>query len=956
MNFSVSLSESFVMTLARHILAKSARNPQMTAKMLVLLPSRRACRSLREACLEASGGKPMLLPRMMPIGEISDEADFSRFFDMQDDDALPVIDSKKRKALLMRLIRRFEPTPVAKAYKLAGALSDLLDDVTRHQLDFSKLESLVPSENLAKHWQHSLRFLALITQHWPRILAEEGLQDCTQASNQRLLSLAQVWKKTPPDFTVIAAGSTGSIPAVAELLAVISQMPQGEVILPGLDRAMSDKAWECLDATHPQYTLKQLLKKMNVRRKDVALLEVGEHGGNECLRAMFTPAELTAGWSDIALNVADDMRHIELLEAATQLDEARMIALLMREALDVPEKTVALVTPDRALARKVVAQLKRYDITIDDSAGTPLSLMPAPVFMRLIMDVIASDYSPVSLLALLRHPLASAGLNTAKTREYSRLLEHKILRGIRFDAGMDSIIAEAKYKTLSDDFIAWLSNIRDALTPLHLLWLNNQPVELNLLIRTHISVAELLADSESLWGHDSGNQLATMLSEWMLQSDALGALSAHEYPAWVENIMAAEIYRPRYSLHPRLHILSPMEARMVHVDMVILAELNETVWPAQLAADPWMSLPMREAFGLPPAGFSIGQSAHDMWILLHTKQVVLTRAKKIAGTPTIASRWWVRLKSLVEGKSPAVFLQMNQSEKYESCIRAQDALIAQLAAKKPSPIPPNDAKPRRFSVSDIDGFEDDKYAYYARKILGLYELESLDKEPDSAAFGEMIHAVLERFVAQHPHDLPEHAYQKILLDAKAVMADLWERPAVKSLWWPRVEAIVRDFLETEKILRAQSFDSHCELKTVYKFTVGDESVELVARADRVDISEHGARLIDYKTGKSPSAKAIKDGAAKQLPLTALALMKGDKADLLSRTAIDELIYWPLKGRDEEGELVSVPAADLLARAQEQMEQLIAYIYHADTAFEPSAQANLYDDYEHLSRKKEWGGS
>jgi ATP-dependent helicase/nuclease subunit B len=475
MNFSVSLSESFVVALAQHILAKSAENPQKTAKMLVLLPSRRACRSLREACLEASGGKPMLLPRMMPIGEISDEADFSTFFDLMEDDTLPAIASKKRMALLMRLIRRFEPTAAAKSYKLAGALCDLLDEVIRHQLDFSQLESLVPNENLAKHWQKTLHFLKLITQHWPAILAEEGVQDCTQASHERIMKLAKAWKNNPPDFPVIAAGSTGSLPATAELLTVISQMPQGEVILPGLDGAMSDAAWECLDATHPQYVLKQLLKKMQVKRKDVALLASGYSSGNASLRAMFTPAELAAGWSNIMLNVAEDMRHIQLMEAATQLDEARMIALVMREALEIPEKTVAFVTPDRALARKVAAQLKRYDIAIDDSAGTPLSLVPAAVFLRLINDVVETDYSPVALLALLRHPLASVGVGTTKTREYSRIVEHTLLRGIRFDAGMDSLIAEAKRETLPNDLVAWLVSIRDALRPLELLWLQNQP-------------------------------------------------------------------------------------------------------------------------------------------------------------------------------------------------------------------------------------------------------------------------------------------------------------------------------------------------------------------------------------------------------------------------------------------------------------------------------------------------
>lgn len=965
MNFSFLLSESFVVLLARHLLERIRQQPEMAARMLVLLPSRRACRNLREVILKESGGKPMLLPRLMPIGDIGDEADLSAFF-VEEEDAPPVISSKKRIALLMELICRAEPTTAAKAYKLAVALADFLDEATINQLDLGKLEDLLPKGGeLAAHWQKTLDVLTLITRHLPRIMEEEGLRDCTQARNERLLKLAKHWHKNPPDFPVIAAGSTGSMPATAALLAVIGNMPEGEVILPGLDAGMDDNAWDVMDATHPQYVLKQLLKTFGTSRKNITLL--GEAGkDNATLRAMFAPAPLTAKWSGLKLDANRDTEHIRLLEAATQLDEARMIALTLRKALDTPGKTAALITPDRGLARKVAAQLARYGITIDDSAGMPLSMTPAGIFLRLIADVVESEFAPAALLALLRHPLSAVGTSPPRTREFSRLLEKKLLRGIRHESGISSLVKDAKQKNMPEEFCQWLTRIDTVLRPLELLWLQNRPCTLDELMTQHVGAAEMLASSdeqpgsELLWQHESGNQLAELLGGWRQESSTFGTFLPHEYPALLENFMAAATYRPRYTLHPRLQILSPIEARLSHHDMVILGELNEGVWPSSPAEDPWMSMPMREAFGLPPAGFSLGQSAHDLWMLLHAKEVVLTRAKKITDKPTIASRWWVRLATLLDGHDKALFATLNHSATYEAMIRTQDAAIAHASATQPAPTPPKDMRPMRFSVSNIDRFSEDPYRYYAQYILGLRELDALDMEPDNREFGERVHKLIERFVTKFPDSFPEHAYQEFLLIAEVELQDVLARPAVKNLWWPRIELIAAQFLEEERVLRQQTFTSHCEIGSEYRFTVNDETLTLAARADRLDVLTDYARIIDYKTGDAPKTKQVKEGGALQLPLTAIAIAKGSQAALLNGQKITELAYWLVKGNEKKSGLDVIETSDeLFALAEQKLHEVAGLIRNENSAF-PAAtidsKRKKYDAFAHLSRIKEWGNN
>ena len=80
--------------------------------------------------------------------------------------------------------------------------------------------------------------------------------------------------------------------------------------------------------------------------------------------------------------------------------EAQGIALLMRHAIETPGRTAALVTPDRGLAERVAAALARWGISVDDSAGQPLSRTP-PGALLLLLAKLAADFDPVALVSLL---------------------------------------------------------------------------------------------------------------------------------------------------------------------------------------------------------------------------------------------------------------------------------------------------------------------------------------------------------------------------------------------------------------------------------------------------------------------------------------------------------------------------------------------------------------------------
>lgn len=949
---------SFVGQLAEWLLLQHSDEPMQLARSLILLPSRRACRSLREACLQVSDGKPLLLPRIMPIGEASEELDIMALCP-QEGNELPIMPEQKRLAILTRLIMKAEDLSPARAYQLATDLAALLDEATRYQLNFDELTTLVKEKELASHWQQTTEFLKLITSAWPKILEDEQRQDASSASYQRIMTLAEHWRNNPPDFPVIAAGSTASNPTTAQLLLSIATMPLGTVILPGLDMHMPEEAWTLLEPTHPHYGLKQFLHKAGIHRDEVRPFSPSITE-NLTLRAIFSPAPLTAHWSELALDIARDLGHCQRMEAATQLDEARMITYHLRKTLESPGKTAALVTPDRHLARMVASHCAYYGIIIDDSAGIPLANSPAAIFMQLVLDVALHGASPASLLALLRHPFTAIGNEPATCREASRLIEIECLRGVRLMPGMDALRADIMQAALPEASKEMMSRLADILRPLELLFLKNEPTDLDFLMALHCEIAEAIATTATeegrtiLWAKEEGNQLADTISSWRQNAEALGYIHPHDYPALFKTFLSQNVVRKAYGTHPRLHILSPMEARLTHYDLMILGEMNEDSWPASISIDPWMSHEMRGDFGLPPHAMQIGQSAHDIWMLMQAPHVLLTRAEKIGGTETQPSRWWVRMTTLLQGKNPAFLQQIDISANMRATLDELYPPANLEAITAPAPIPPLAARPIHFRATEIDAWQKDAYAFYARKILDLKALAPLDQDPDAAEFGTIAHQLCEEFCLQYPTALPEHAYQHMLNIIADILVPYKQHPAVMALWWPRLEAIARQWLAFEAELRQSgNYHTHTEVRARWTYEDDEITCHVHARADRVDEMHDGFRLIDYKTGTAPRAKQIEDGSATQLPLTALALIHGGALSSPPK----EFAYWQLKTNDtpyhsttQTESVLKATHEQFISMVKESLTSLTAY-----AAPITEEKKNYVDDYAHLTRRSEWGG-
>ncbi|MDJ0684459.1 MAG: double-strand break repair protein AddB [Alphaproteobacteria bacterium] len=988
---SIPAQHSFVDTLADALLADFGDDPLRLSEVLVLLPTRRAARSLREAFLRRTNGAAMLLPTMRPIGDV-DEDELILYAAGDEGpgsgttlDLPPAAPELHRRLTLARLIATVgaafgHPAP-EHCLRLAAELAHLIDQVHTENLSFDALDTLVP-DAFAENWRQTLTFLQIIRETWPSILEADGVIDPGDRRNRLILAQAQAWRDKPPAHPIIAAGSTGSIPATAVLLGSVLSAPQGAVILPGLDRDLDEEAWEEAgrDETHPQYGLCVLLRKLKTARESVIDLtgpmppNPNRRARIQLLAQALRPAVTTDAWRGLDAVAPAALKGVSLVAAPTQQAEAATIALIMREALETPSRRCALVTPDRVLARRVAASLQRWGIEVDDSAGAPLESTQAAIFCRLILDAVRKALAPTALLALLKHPLTWRDAEIGRFRNEIRMLERAALRGVKpapGAAGLKAAIEDsatlrdgrttADQRARLNDLVDWAA---DLLAPLIALY-DGTRRPTRAFAEAHISAAEGLAGgAERLWRGEAGENLAGLVAE-LTDAPAAGAfeITGADYAGVFAALLAGRVVRPRYGAHPRLAIWGPLEARLQQADLVILGGLNEGVWPPEARTDAWMSRPMRKDFGLPAPERRIGLSAHDFQQGFGAPDLVLTRSEKIDGAPTAPSRWLSRLLALLNAEARAALTPPRPWRDWATAID-RAAPGDGRPAVRPAPRPPVAARPNKLSVTRIETLLRDPYGVYAEYVLRLRRLDPLEAAPGPADRGNVVHAALESFIGAFPSGpLPRDGAARLEAFGRDAFGRLLDEPTVRAFWLPRFRRIADWFLHEETIRREWLEQSWVEADGRYSFETLVGEFTIFGKADRIDrLSDGGYALIDYKTGQPPPNKEVQSGLAPQLPLLAAILAEGGFEDC-PPGAVRSFAFWRLSGGDPAGSIHEASAgkglsADALAAFQlERLKGLIEAYSHVETPYLATPKLTnrpAYSDYEHLSRIAEWG--
>lgn len=952
--YNVNAGESFVDVLAAHFLKYYENQPEELANMLFLLPNRRACQSLSDAFVRLKGLSPTILPRILPIADVEEDEIFLTGSSKILQGLAPEISKIERTLIFTKLIMQ-KPAELglghlslAQSYALAKNLADLIDLAYNENLDFSRLKEIVPAE-YAAHWQESLNLLSIITEYWPQILKERGVVDASFRRNQLLEAELKMWRQSRTEQKIVVAGTTAAFPRLKQLVQTVLNLPSGEVWLYGLDNCLDDSTWKLIDENHPQFELKELLDFLKADRAEVInvphkLFSPKERLISEIMR----PAAGSAEWRKLSIEPlpVETFAGIHLLNCDDIRQEAQAIALLIRNTLETPEKTAALVTMDRNLARRVVSELKKWNIVADDSAGQPLSLAPIGTYLRLIMNVLENDFSQVSLLSLLKHPFTSCGMKSADCNQKIRELELKW----------------RKKEELTDSQSEFLEKIKNILSPLSEIYRQSE-IGLKEIFTTHIQVAERLADTDIksgekiIWKSDAGSAAAKFVSDFLPYCELLEHIKPKDYLPLLESMLLEQNVRVRFGMHPRVKILGPIEARLMQFDVTIIGEVNEGVWPKLPSADLWMSRPMKKDFGFPLPERSIGVMAADFAHLLNAEEVYLTRAERVDGTPTNKSRWWLRLETVLEAnfggdKEKYAFLY---DSKYSLWAKYLERAAVQKRIGAPEPRPPLCLRPRKLSAVNFEMLMRDPYTIFAKYILKLYPLEDLDEDVAYRDYGNIIHAVIEKFNnIYNTGAYPDDAKVQMLRIGEDEFAANHISSDIKAFWWPKFVKTVDWLIETEKAYRSEVKKVHNEISGSMVFDSDGGKFTITAKADRIDETKDGrVNVLDYKTGKARSNKEIASGMAPQLPIEGLIVQSGGFAEIPAKK-VSTLRYWRL-GKEE---IVADEEQSQrgLERTMSYLQTLIAYFDKESTPYyaKPNPHdAPDYSDYDHLSRFLEW---
>jgi len=976
-------------------------DPLALAAATIYVPTRRAARALGAAILAARGGRATLLPSIRPLGAVDEDL---IALDTRPEAALdlpPAADPLERRLAMTELVLGWAralspaararlpgeavavPSSPADAARLAGDLLALMDQVATEEASWGKLAEIVPAD-LAGWWQISLAFLELATAAWPAILAERGLSDPIARRLALIDAEARRLAAEPPQAPVIVAGSTGSVPATARLMAAIARLPRGAVVLPGLDQALDDATWELLRsgdgegvASHPQYGLARLAGHIGVGRADIRELGAAPPAGL-ALRARlvseaFRPVGTTEMWESAgarlggAAALAEATAGVTVVEAANEREEALAVALALREALDGGAGRVALVTPDRTLARRTAAELARWGIAADDSAGVPAADTPAGILARLAGEVALLGAPATAVLALLDHPATRLGLDPAVLRAGAEQIDLAVLRGPRLAPGLAALTEAADAAGGRAAEVA--RRLAAALAPLADL-AGRETVAVATLAAAHRAALGALTAPAPSTGDPAAEAIDAALAGLAGEMGAGLAIAPGDWPGLFQALAGDTAIRPERDGDPRVLVLGPLESRLQHADLVVLAGLNEAGWPRPVADDPWLSRTMRAALGLEAPERRIGLAAHDVAQAAAAGPVVLTRARRAAGSPTVASRWLQRLAA-VAGPD-AWGAARRRGERLVELARALDRPDGPpRPAPRPEPRPPLAARPTTISVTEVETLIRDPYAVYARRVLGLRALDPHAADPGAAERGTIVHAALADFLGHYDGPFDEDAVAALTAAGRRAFRTVERYPEVVALWWPRFERIARAFV-AEMAAAGPVRRRHLEIEGLLPIRLGARTVMLKGRADRIDETAAGLVVVDYKTGGHPSQKQVASLLAPQLPLEAAMARHGAFPGVPAGGEIEALVYIALKGRAPPIAVLSMAGVlegdadrgvpdrtptELAEEARQRLAALLAAYEDPGHPYlswaRPQFERRFAGDYDHLARLQEW---
>ena len=589
----------------------------------------------------------------------------------------------------------------------------------------------------------------------------------------------------------------------------------------------------------------------------------------------------------------------------------------------------------------------------------------------LLIKAIESGFAAPALLALLHHPACAFGYARQDFLKRARHLEVACFRGKPALSGITSLpeLTQAAQKdsegnphahpllqVLTAEDWQELQIFTQKLAALFLPFAHQglQAMEQHIILLEDClaALATDIAPTDKVHQH-----LLNLTAALKVESHWAPQQRFADLAPLLQHHLQQETLRPPQRENARLAIYGLLEARLMQADLTIVAGLNEGSWPALVQSGPWLNRPMRNTFGLQQPERELGLTAHDFAQAWGHSQLVVTWSKRAAGQPLIASRWILRLRAVLEVLGLPKLNHL--STEHLSISRQFDQPGTFSPNPRPKARPPVEARPRRFSVTDVEKMLRDSYHIHARRILCLQPLEPLNKDIDASLRGNLIHHALHSWAldvfAGDDSDL-----DNLLAHGRKSFAPFMQLAEVQHFWWPRFERMARAMMAVEKNFRSTALAVTPEVKAKYLLKVRDVEHYLTARADRLDqLPDEQFRIIDYKSGKIPTDKQVAAGFAPQLTLEAALAGRGAFEGHPPGQVV-EATYIGVSGGAKPVELRNIGDEHDVSELGEKhfilLKALLEKFLDPNTAYIPRHNIMSHTEvatFDHLSRRFEW---
>jgi len=948
--YHIAPNSDFLRQVATYVLEQVGGDFLKLAEVRIFLPNKRSSLKLKEYFVQHSENKAVILPKIFSLSDISlEEFEFEPEFRREIETSLkPAIKKEERIFLLTRIIRQSAAgynlghLTFEAALKLSISLCGIIDEMHKYEVAPEKLGDLFPHE-LSEFRQISLNFLKFIIEIYKKELAAKNRLDLAARNILVTDIYSKILAEKPSQNLVVIAGSSGSHSAVKRLIKTIMELPSGRVFLPYIDMNVSEKEWaeierENNEINHQKH-LFTLLKFLGVKRAEIQLLGNAGETKNLLISEMMKCGSSIETWKNLE---APGLEWLRLIEADSQIREAKIICAIVREKLEAG-KNVGVVTNDDDLTQKINLFLPRFGIRTTDYAGLTLDKTVEGKFLLQLAQVISSDFGIIDMLSFLKSPLVTTSKNIREIEGFER----RVIRKNNLRSLKDVFAVESHLEKSSEQFRAKLGFLNDIYKAVA----GKNEIEVGELLKFSLAIIESLCEV-GLVESDNWQSIEEVLS-FFANEGASEKIEKKLFAEILQITLSSRKAWPKQTFDEQVSILTPLEARLQYFDCTILAGVNLGSWPENYFS-PWLSRSMNSQINMDIESDMIALSAHDLVAHLHGSEVFITLSKQRGGEPALESPLVSRIKIFAKLKD----INIASGEYYESVVEFLDGVdTPHIAPEKPAPKPPFEARPNSISVTNVENIIKNPYAFYANKILGLKKIDELENEGTTADYGSFVHRVIENFARLHQLDIEKITRQNFTAAIASAAQELAAKNLVNPAWITQIEQTAKWFVDIEKRFAAVTSAIFSEEEGMLEISRNGKIFKLVCKADRLEISRSGeVNIIDFKTGGYPAQEKVKQLIGPQLVLEALMAKRNGFKNMKfgEKNTLGKVVYYNIsfsKGGPERKEY-EVRLNELEQLAEIELNNLIDDLLDPEAPFLVRPRTKIqpdYDDYEHLER-------